>query len=80
MNSLRLVSVLFEPFMPSLSAKMELILNITRTEKDELLIGHIRENGEQALLELIEPGHIINQPFILVHPCNSILFIKVSDE
>jgi len=62
-NLIRLISGLFEPFMPSFSAKVNYILNIKREEKDEYFIEKLIEaNRPEALLKLIEGGHTLNKP------------------
>ena len=37
-NAIRLLSALFEPFMPSLSAKINFLLNLKRSEKDDAFL------------------------------------------
>jgi len=53
-NAIRLLSALFEPYMPSLSAKINFLLNLTRTEKDETILASVHEmKNSQELLSLI---------------------------
>lgn len=63
-NSLRLVSALFEPFTPSLSAKINFQMAITR---DPLFFKNLNQGGVQALLKLVPEAHKINHPVILVN-------------
>jgi len=62
-NLIRLISGLFEPFLPSFSAKVNYILNITREEKDEYFVERLVEaNRPEALAKLISGGHKLNKP------------------
>ena len=69
-NVIRFVSCLFEPFMPSLSAKINLILALDkRTERDDNLIEYLVDaKNYEVLLTLVPSGHLINQPVVLVNP------------
>ncbi|CAD8159180.1 unnamed protein product [Paramecium octaurelia] len=64
-NAIRFVSALVEPFMPSVSAKINFTLGFNqRTEKDDKLFEHVLsyDNNVSALLNLVKPGQPINQP------------------
>ncbi len=41
MNSLRLISAIFEPFIPSLSAKMNFTMNLPRTLADDTFFRNL---------------------------------------
>lgn len=64
-NIIRFLSVIFEPFMPSLSAKINFLLGLeTRTAKDEQLLKHIVQVDDPitSILNLLPGGHPINEP------------------
>ena len=71
-NALRLLGAIFEPFIPSFSAKLYEQLNIQRTEKDEVLLEAAKGKSVDFLLSLVPSGHTINQP----QP----IFKQISDE
>lgn len=68
-NCTRALSALFEPFMPSLSAKINFLLHLEkRTEKDEVLLEFMdKANDYKVLLSLVPAGHLINKPVVLIH-------------
>lgn len=68
-NSIRALSALFEPFMPSLSAKINFLLNLEkRTERDEVFLDYLEKGGDyQVLLTLIPSKHTINKPVLLIN-------------
>ena len=55
--------------MPSLSAKINFLLNLEkRTERDEALLEYIEKGGDyKILLTLVPCGHSINQPIVLIN-------------
>ena len=55
--------------MPSLSAKMNFLLNLDkRTERDEVLLEYLEKGGDyKVLLSLVPSGHKINQPVVLIN-------------
>jgi len=62
-NLIRLISTLCEPFMPSFSAKVNYILGIQRTEKDETLLEHLVQAGKyEAFLKLLAPNQKLEKP------------------
>ena len=68
-NFIRFLSAILEPFVPSLSAKMNFLLNVAnRTEKDDKIYQHL-ENAKSSdvILTLIPQGHEINQPVHLIN-------------
>ena len=71
-NALRLLGAIFEPFMPSFSAKLYEQLNIQRSEKDEVLLAAAKEKSTDFILSLVPSGHTINQP--------APIFKQISDE
>ena len=76
-NLIRFLSCLYEPFLPSLSAKINFLLNLDqRTERDENLLEYLH-NGKSylALLTLIPDNHIIRQPVVLFSERIIIYFI-----
>jgi len=68
-NAIRALSALFEPFMPSLSAKINFLLNLQkRTERDEVMLDYMDKGADyKILLTLIPSGHQINQPIVLIN-------------
>ena len=71
-NAIRLLGAIFEPFIPSFSAKLYEQLNIQRTEKDEVLLESAKSKSIDFILSLIPAGHTINQP--------TPIFRNISDE
>lgn len=69
-NVIRLIGVLLEPFVPSLSAKLFYLLNHERTLEDETLIGRLHKETDRqaAILGLVKTGHEIRQSVPLVTP------------
>lgn len=69
-NVIRLIGLLLEPFVPTLSAKLYFILNIERKVEHETLIGTIaaHKHIQEAILEQIRGGHEIRLPIPLVTP------------
>lgn len=74
-NLIRVLSALFEPFMPSLSAKINLMLGLeTRTEKDEKMIEFILNKDDYLnLMQVLPEGQLINEPVILIQEFNEAL-------
>ena len=62
LNALRLVTAILEPFIPSFSAKIYEQLNLQRTENDEVFLRDIRGKPSSYMLNLLRPGHQINEP------------------
>mmetsp|Transcript_1094 Transcript_1094/g.2681 ORF Transcript_1094/g.2681 Transcript_1094/m.2681 type:complete len:778 (+) Transcript_1094:1902-4235(+) len=63
LNLLRLTVLLFEPYMPSFSAKLYAQLALQRTERDETLLKEVVEaNSSAVLTSLLVPGHVIGTP------------------
>lgn len=69
-NVIRLIGLLLEPFVPTLSAKLYFILNTPRSLQDETLIGHLtaQKDRQAAILQLVRGGHEIRLPVPLVTP------------
>lgn len=67
-NLIRVLSALFEPFMPSLSAKINFLLHMEkRTERDETLLEYLEKAGDfNVLLTLVPSGHVINKPVVII--------------
>lgn len=67
-NLIRMLSALFEPFMPSLSAKINFLLNLEkRTERDEVLLDYLDKGSDHnVLLSLVQADHVINKPVVLI--------------
>ncbi|KRX09065.1 Aminoacyl-tRNA synthetase, class 1a, anticodon-binding [Pseudocohnilembus persalinus] len=64
-NILRFLSLVFEPYLPSLSAKINFLLGFEeRTERDEFLIKELAQAQDpvKAILSLVKPNQQINQP------------------
>ena len=70
-----MLSALFEPFMPSLSAKINFLLNLEkRTERDEVLLDYLDKGSDQnLLLSLVQADHVINKPVVLISESKNIL-------
>lgn len=84
-NCVRALSALFEPFMPSLSAKINFLLNMEkRTEIEDVLFEYLLKVADyKVLLTLVKSGHVINKPVVLISESklfmpliNNILIIK----
>jgi len=71
-NLIKFISSIFEPFMPSFSAKINYILGRTeRTEFDEVIYEHVLKAGSGSLLKLLPQGQVLNKPvplFELITP------------
>ena len=61
LNALRFLSAIFEPFMPSFSAKVNEQLGLQRTEQDENIFKQINGHPEK-ILHLIKPNHTLGEP------------------
>lgn len=61
LNVLRFVSAIFEPFMPSFSAKVNEQLGLERTVKDESLLEFVKDDPK-SILSLLPAGHTIGEP------------------
>lgn len=74
-NLIRMLSALFEPFMPSLSAKINFLLNLEkRTERDEVLLDYLDKGADHnVLLSLVVADHVINKPVVLISESTNIL-------
>ena len=68
-NLLRVIGLLFEPFAPSLSAKIYHLLNITKI--DENLLEKLNK-GEFPNFQFFKENHSINEPKALIR--------QISDE
>jgi len=62
LNALKLLCCTLEPFIPSFCAKIYEQLNLKRTERDEKLLEELKDKPSTFMLELLKPGHTINQP------------------
>ena len=59
-NIARLVALLLEPFLPSLSAKVYVQFGITRDSREEKLLEEIiTSNNYRSILSLLKPGTIV---------------------
>lgn len=56
LNALRFLCTIFEPFMPSFSAKVYEQMNLTRTEQDETILEQIKDHPER-IMQLLKPDH-----------------------
>jgi len=69
---IRFLSAVFEPFIPSFSAKINYVLGkAERTEQDEVLLEGALNGGAAFLLNLIPKGQVLNKPvplFELITP------------
>jgi len=65
-NLTKFVSIVFEPFMPSFSAKINHILGVKRTEKDETMIEYLlKTNDHNSLIRILPPQQQLNKPIPL---------------
>jgi methionyl-tRNA synthetase len=74
--AIRLLSAVLEPYMPSLSAKINFMLGYSdRTVKDDTLLAFVADapNRATALLSLVPAGQQLNEPVSLFRPCRSLL-------
>lgn len=67
LNLIRFLSCLYEPFMPSLSAKINFLLNLEkRSERDDTLLEYINKGKDhKILLTFIPQNLIIRKPVVL---------------
>lgn len=61
-NCIRIAACLFEPFMPSFSAKIYFFLGLERTEADEVMIETLLNTDPKEYVTLIPEGLKMNQP------------------
>eukprot|EP00331_Platyophrya_macrostoma_P005909 CAMPEP_0176424322 /NCGR_PEP_ID=MMETSP0127-20121128/10776_1 /TAXON_ID=938130 /ORGANISM="Platyophrya macrostoma, Strain WH" /LENGTH=835 /DNA_ID=CAMNT_0017805373 /DNA_START=22 /DNA_END=2529 /DNA_ORIENTATION=- len=63
-NIIRIVSAIFEPFMPSFSAKVNYFLNLSeRTERDDKIFEYLLNvTNVKDLLTFVPKGHSLNAP------------------
>lgn len=64
-NTIRFISALFEPFLPSLSAKINFMLGQDiRTPRDEKILEHLvaSEDPIDGILSLVPAGQTLNEP------------------
>jgi methionyl-tRNA synthetase len=62
-NLLRLVALLVEPFMPSLSAKVYVQMGIVRDAREEKLLQELAEAADfNVILRLVKPGMLVTNP------------------
>ena len=65
-NFIRLLSLIFEPYLPSTSAKINYLLGIERSERDEVLGQIIKEAGLINIFSsLTEDSKGLRQPIEL---------------
>jgi methionyl-tRNA synthetase len=78
-NLIRMLSALFEPFMPSLSAKINFLLNLEkRTERDEVLLDYLDKGAKyDVLLTLVPTEHVINKPVVLIQEGENKLYLQL---
>ena len=71
-SSIKLISVVYEPYMPSFSAKVNFFLGEKeRTAEDETKIKQLLDaNSALAIFQLVRSGQEMNQPFPLFKKCN----------
>jgi len=70
-QAMHLLAAMFEPFMPSFSAKIYEQMNVKRTATHEVLYEHLKDHPER-LATLVPAGHQIGEP----QP----IFREISDE
>lgn len=58
---MQLLAAMFEPFMPSFSAKIYEQMNIKRTKTHEILYKYLKDNPERVAT-LVPAGHEIGTP------------------
>ena len=79
MLTIRLLSGLFEPIMPSWSAKVYYILGFKRGEKEQELFKRIRDGGSwECLVEMVNQGNLeeeMNLPVPLFKRSKGFLYI-----
>jgi methionyl-tRNA synthetase len=71
-NCIRIVSCLFEPFMPDFSAKVNYFLGLTRTEADEELLATLLTTPSSEFINLIPKGLIMNLPVPIINKIEDI--------
>eukprot|EP01016_Furgasonia_blochmanni_P033944 TRINITY_DN3608_c0_g2_i5.p1 TRINITY_DN3608_c0_g2~~TRINITY_DN3608_c0_g2_i5.p1 ORF type:complete len:936 (+),score=230.30 TRINITY_DN3608_c0_g2_i5:105-2810(+) len=66
-NLLRLISAVFEPYMPSFSAKLNIFLGLEqRTEYDDKIFEELLKSTDPLqLVKLLKPNQKLNKPFPL---------------
>jgi len=60
-QAMHLLAAMFEPFMPSFSAKVYEQMNVKRTATHEVLYEHLKDHPER-LATLVPVGHEIGDP------------------
>ena len=70
-QALQLLAAMFEPFMPSFSAKIYNQMKLKRTESHEVLYQYLKDSPEK-IASLIPAGHQIGEPLPI--------FVEISDE
>lgn len=74
-NVIRFISAIFEPFMPSFSAKVNYMLGVERKETDDVFFENLLHEGNYArLVKLIPADHKLNKPVPLFQESNSKAF------
>ena len=77
-NLIRLIGAIFEPFMPSFSAKIYYTLGLKRTENDERYIEYLLEaNDQNILVKLLPSGQVLNKPVPLFAESKLTIFKKI---
>ena len=71
-NCIRIVSCLFEPFMPDFSAKVYFFLGMTRTIADETLLERLLSVDSKEYINLIPQGLTMNLPIPIVQKIEDI--------
>merc|ERR1712086_668842 len=61
MQAMNLLAAMFEPFMPSFSAKIYQQMNLKRTERHEVFYEYYKQSWER-LIGMIPAGHKIGDP------------------
>ena len=64
-NFLRVIGVVYEPYIPSFSAKLYEILNIKYDTGAEVFLKTLNENNSDYISTLIPKNHPINEPLPL---------------
>lgn len=75
-NIIRFISAIFEPFVPTLSAKINLILGMeTRTPQDERILEFLTNQSDPitGLLSLVPAGQVLNNPLPIFKRSTSLI-------
>lgn len=72
LNLLRVLTAIFEPFIPSLCAQIYFLLNFNDHQGSYGMLKKLRSKEPESFLGFFKNGHTIRQPVILVSRIDSV--------